>query len=37
MKREKRPSAGTIVIWAFVVIEAIGIGWFLATFSSRAN
>jgi hypothetical protein len=31
----KRLSASTILVWAFVIIEALGIGFVLTTFSSR--
>jgi hypothetical protein len=31
----KRRSATTILVWAFVIIEALGIGYALTTFSSR--
>lgn len=34
-KTAKRVSASIIVVWAFVIIEAIGIGCVLIAFSSR--
>jgi hypothetical protein len=33
----KRPDALTIGIWIFVVLEAIGIGWFIVTTLNRGN
>lgn len=34
-KPSKRVSASTILVWAFIIIEALGIGYVLTTFSTR--